>query len=250
MQIFNDFLKERFGKDIPRNAEAINSGIKYVNSGEHKQMLSKKELWIYVPKRFEEAGLAKIEHSFRTMAYFAIVSSDGYAISSTPSFLNLSPTSVLTVKVGEDEYFELYFEPNSLVVENISCYKDSSNAYLIYNELIAKPNMCSFFDYNDALLSVSKLPLYANISLDKTNVPTEILVATTTRYSLNLDTSYRHALSKDAKANPTYLGIRNIQYGVTNLPTAVIGAYSDIGIDSLMVKPAKKVETYERLLRM
>ena len=109
--------------------------------------------------------------------------------------------------------------------------------------------MCSFFSYNDALLCMMKLGSLAKLSLDKTNVATEIIIATIARYDQDLNISLRQALAKDPKAQPVFIGLRNIQYGVTNLPTAIMGSYSDVGIDSLLVNPAKKVEEYERLLR-
>lgn len=250
MLIFNLFLQERFGQAVKRNAASVTAVLRTVDDGDRKQLLTTKDLYIYVPRRFEEIGMAHIEDNFSTMAYYAMVVGDSYGVVATPTFNNLTPSSIQTIKIGEDEYFELLFEANSLVMESTRCFKDSASAYLIYNEFIAKPNMCAFFDYDDALLCMSTLGAYAGVSLEKTNVATEIIIATITRNNKNLDESYRHAIAKDKTAEPEYIGLRNIQYGVTNLPTAIMGSYSDIGIDSLLVKPATKVEKYERLLRI
>ena len=250
MRVFNLFLKERFEKDVPRNASVVNGVLRTIHDGERNQLLTTKELFIYVPKRFEEIEMAVIEDSFRTMGYCALVSNGSYSVMATPSFLDLSPSSIQTVKIGDEDYFELYFDANSVVMENTRCFKDSSSAYMIYNEFIAKPNMCVFFDYDDALLCMTKLANYAGVSLEKTNVATEIVIATFTRDENNLDEAYRHAVAKNSKAEPEFIGLRNIQYGVTNLPTAIMGSYSDIGVDSSLVKPAKQLEKYEQLLRM
>lgn len=249
MKIFNDFLNERFEKVVPRDAAVVHKALKVINDGEHKQLLTTKDAYIYVPKRFEEVEMAVMEEYFRTIAYYAVVCDGHYAVSSTPAFLSFSPSSIQTIKIGEDEFFELYFEANTVMSPNIRCSKNTDVAYMTYNEFIAKPNMCLFFDYDDALLCLSKLREYGNVTLEQTNVATEIVVATITRDSSNLDESYRHSLAKDKNATPVYIGLRNIQYGVTNLPTATMGSYSDIGIDSMLVKPAKKLENYERLLR-
>ncbi len=250
MLIFDLFLKERFGKAIPRDGAKVAAVTRTISDGDRKQLLTTKDVYIYVPKRFEEVGMARIEESFSTMGYYAMVSEGFYGVVATPAFLNFSPSSVQTVKVGEDEFFELYFEANSLIMESTRCFKDSTNAYLIYNEFLAKPNMCLFFNYDDALMCMSLLAPYAGLSLEKTNVATEIIIATITRSDKDLNESYRHAVAKDAKAEPEYIGLRNIQYGVTNLPTAVMGSYSDIGIDSMLIKPAKGLEKYEKLLRI
>ena len=249
MLVFDLFLASRFEKVIKKNPTVIESSTRTIDDGDNKQIITTKDMYVYVPKRFEEVGMVKIEDSFRTMGMAAIVVGDNYAVLSVPTFLSFAPTSIGSVTIGEDEYFELLFETNSVFIESTRCFKDSSNAYLLFNEFIAKPNMCSFFSYNDALLCMVKLGSLAKLSLDKTNVATEIIIATIARYDQDLNISLRQALAKDPKAQPVFIGLRNIQYGVTNLPTAIMGSYSDVGIDSLLVNPAKKVEEYERLLR-
>lgn len=250
MNLFESFLKQRFGKEVTRNASVIVAATRTVDNGEHKQLLTLKEMYGYVPKRFEKAGMAAIEDSFKTMGYISLVVGDCYGVVSIPVFLSLNPSSTKTVKIGEDEYFELLFEANSAVMESTRCSKRSTNVYLIYNEFVAKPNMPVYFNYNDALLCLHRTGKYANIELGRTNVATEIIIASTTRDATNLRTTYRHAINKDPNCTPRFIGLRNIQYGVNNLTTALIGSYTDTGMDALLVNPAKKLEGYEKLLRM
>ena len=79
---------------------------------------------------------------------------------------------------------------------------------------------------------------------------TKIIVATTTRNAEDPRTMFRHVIMQNKNANPAFFGLRNIQFGVSNLPTAIMGSYSDMGIDSILVHPPKKLEKYEKLLRM
>ena len=111
-------------------------------------------------------------------------------------------------------------------------------------------NMPIYFGYNDALLCLQKTGKYAGLTLEKTNVATEIIVATTTRNAEDPRTMFRHVIMQNKNANPAFFGLRNIQFGVSNLPTAIMGSYSDMGIDSILVHPPKKLEKYEKLLRM
>lgn len=249
MLIYDQFLKERFGQAIPRNAQAVNKALRNTVDGDIGQVLTVQDLYAYIPKRFEKVGMVTLEDTFKTVSYMSLVANGSHSILRVPTFLSLTPTSIKTVTIGEDDYFELYFEPNSLFIESTLCYKKSAIAYMLYNEILAKPNMCVFFNYDDALLSLSELGPIAGLSLSKTNVPTEIVISTTTRNDKDFNQLYRHALNEDPKSEPAYIGLRNVQYGVTNLPTAVMGSYSDIGIDTLLTTPVKKLEKYEQLLR-
>lgn len=250
MNEFESFLQGRFGKSFTRNGTAINGVTRAVSSGDNKLLLTTKEMYVYFPVRFEQAKLAFIEDNYRVVGYLGLVCGDHYGVISIPNLLTMNPSSSKTVKINEEDYFELYFDAGMPLLETTRLSKDSTLVYLIYNELISKPNKPCYFNYKDALLCLQKCGKYAGLSLEKTNVATEIIVATTTRDASNPRTMYRHAISQNVKASPVFFGLRNIQFGVTNLPTAIMGSYSDIGIDSMLVNPPKKLEKYEKLLRM
>ena len=250
MNAFESFLQARFGRTVARDPKAVNDSMRVVNSGGTKVQVAKEETYVYFPARFEQANLAVIEQYYRVVGYLAFVVGDNYCVLSIPNMLTMNPSSVQTVKIDEEDYYELHFEAGSTIIETLRLSKDSTLVYPIYNELVSKPNAPCYFNYKDALLCLQKCGKYANLSLEKTNVATEIIVATTTRDSNDPREQYRHILGTNKNAIPLFLGLRNIQFGVTNLPTAIMGSYSDIGIDSILVNPPKKLEKYEKLLRM
>lgn len=250
MNVFESYLKERFGTAITRDGAAVNSVTRTVNGGDHKLILTTKEMYVYFPTRFEQANLAFIEDNYRVVGYLALVTGDKYGVVSIPNLLTMNPTSVTTVKINEEDYYELFFDAGLPLFETTRISKDSTLVYPIYNELVAKPNAPCYFSYKDALLCLQKTGMCAGLSLEKTNVSTEIIIATTTRNASDPRTMYRHAIVQDKNAYPVFFGLRNIQFGVSNLPTAIMGSYSDVGIDSILVNPPKKLEKYEKLLRM
>lgn len=250
MNVFESYLKERFGTVFKRDPVVVGAVTRTVDNGDHKMVMTTKEMYVYFPVRFEHASLAFIEDRYRVCGYLALVTGSNYAVLSIPNLLTMNPTSVSTVKIDEEDHYELYFDVGVSLFDTTRLSKDSTLVYPIYNELVSKPNMPLYCSYDDALLCLQKAGKYAGLPLEKTNVATEIIIATTTRDASNPRTMFRHTLMINKNANPAFFGLRNIQFGVSNLPTAIMGSYSDMGIDSILVHPPKKLEKYEKLLRM
>lgn len=250
MNVFESYLKDRFGTVFKRDAQAVGGVTRTIDNGDHKMVMTTKEMYVYFPVRFVHANLAFIEDRYRVCGYLSLVTGDKYAVLSIPNLVTMNPTSVSTVKIDEEDHYELYFDSGVPLFDTTRLSKDSTLVYPIYNELVSKPNMPIYFGYNDALLCLQKAGKYAGLTLEKTNVATEIIVATTTRNAEDPRIMFRHVIMQNKNANPAFFGLRNIQFGVSNLPTAIMGSYSDMGIDSILVHPPKKLEKYEKLLRM
>lgn len=249
MEIFESFLKERFGKDIKRDPSFINSVTKAVDNGGGESIVTTKELFIYFPERFLNAGLGSITNVYKVIGLLALVVDGHYAVLSIPAMLSMNPISARTIKINDVDYYELGFNAGSVVFETTQILKDTNVVYFMYNEVLAKSNMPFYFNYTDALLVLQKTGKYAGLSLERNNIATEIVVATTTRNRADPNEQFRHALEHDPKANPEFFGLRNVQLGVSNLPSAIMGSYSDIGIDSMLTNPSKRLEPYEKNLR-
>lgn len=247
---FEEFLLERFGAKHVRDGNYITSITKTIPNGGSGCVVTTKDTHVYFPARFEKARLAFIQNNYDVVGYLAVVSGGKYGVISLPCLLTMNPSSVQTVKIDEVEYLELHFEAGVTLFETTRLSKDSTLVYPIYNELISKPNLPVYFSYKDALMCLRKTGKFANLSLEKTNVATEVIIATTTRDSTNPQLLFRQALAKGGAAKPVFYGLRNIQHGVTNVPTAIMGSYSDMGVDSLLVNPPVKLDKYEELLRV
>ena len=250
MNKFESFLNDRFGKQVTRNGVAVNAATRKVSNGDDNMLLATKEMYVYFPARFEQAKLLFVEDNYRVVGYLGLVCGEHYGVVSLPNILTINPTSVSTVKIDEEDYYELFIDAGSALFESVRLFKDSTLIYPIYNELLSKPNKPVYFNYTDSLLCLSKSGPMAGLSLGSTNIGVEIVIATTSRVASSPRVMYRHAVGGRNLGAPLFLGLRNIQFGVSNVPTAVMGSYSDTGIDSILVNPAKKLEKYEELLRM
>ena len=247
---FEEFLKQRFGVDHTRDSDYISSVTKKIPSGNNSCCIVKKDMYVYFPTRFENARLAFLKDNYEVIGYLGLVCDGKYCVFSLPCLLTMNPVSVQTVKIGDEDYTEFYFSSGSTLIETTHIAKDSNLVYPIYNEFIAKPNIPVYFSYKDALMCLRKTGKCAGLSLEKTNIALEIIVAIITRDFKDNAVLFRDAITKVSDAIPEFNGLRDIHGGVTNLPTAIMGSYSDVGVDSLLVDPPKKLEKYEELLRI
>lgn len=247
---FEKFLQDRFGVTHERDGKYISSAIKKIPSGSNSCEIAKKDMYVYFPSRFENARLAFVHDNYEVVGYLGVVCDGKYGVISIPCLLTMNPVSVQTVKIEDEDYTEFYFEAGSTLIETTRIAKDSTLIYPIYNELIAKPNIPVYFSYKDALMCLRKAGKYGGLSLEKTNIALEIIVAVITRDFADQNVLFRKAIFDNPQAVPVFNGLRDIRGGVTNLPTAIMGSYSDVGVDSLLVNPPKKLEKYEELLRI
>src|SRR5690606_25517753 len=112
------------------------------------KLLAKKGMKIYIPVRFSERNLAVIGSETSILGIFAIVVDDKYyAVSNALAMLRIEPTSTNTVTVGDEDYFEFYFEAGSVVVADTQVVVDDTVAYYVYNEFIAKGRAPWYLSY-------------------------------------------------------------------------------------------------------
>lgn len=250
MNDFELFLEERFGKKHIRNASKVNAATKVINDAGTNKYVTNVDMYLYYPEHFESAGMVRVEETYQAVGYLALVIDGYYAVLTLPSALSLSPVGRRIVTIAEKEYVELYVPAGNILFNNKRVVKNTNVVYKVYNELVAKPNKPAYFNYDDALLCLSKCSAFAGLTLERTNVSTEIVVALTTRNADDLAEQYRHAIKNKTNVKPAFYGLRNIQYGVSNISTAVMGSYGDEGLDTIIATPSKKVEDYERILRL
>ena len=109
--------------NLKRNKDVILNAIEIDNTG---KMIAKSDLKIVIPVRYEEANLAVMGASVYSLAIFAIIVGDSYAVYVVPSKVRLFPVEINEVKFNEHGYYELSFEKGSMITDNINLVKDNT----------------------------------------------------------------------------------------------------------------------------
>ena len=235
---------------MERNAAAVHATLVETKAGE---LITTKGCKIYTPARYAGRKLAVIADEIRVVAVFAIVVEDKYyAVSSAPSLMQLTPSSMSLVDIEGEEYYEFSFDKGACVTPSVDLLQDDTIPYFLYDELIAKGHVPWYLGYLDLARLITDSKYYTGVSFAASNVPMEMIVASITRDRKERRLYYRHqinSLADEVKNPPAFIAFRNIIYGATNTTAKLMGSFLDDGVLSAVVNPSEQTEGVETLLR-
>lgn len=244
--LFESWLETRFGNKIKRDAGKVNAQLGQLKSDDKTKITTKTKAYLYIPYRFVTVGLAIVGDTVKVMSNYAIVTGDSYAVANLPAMCEIRPDSRKRVKIGDEEYFEFYFEPNSIVLEDTRLFQQSTLVYNLFNEEIAKGNVPFYFSDVDFLFYLDQTSSFADLTLGKNNVSLEMIISSITRSAQDRTKYYR----ENPDGNYSFIPLRNIQLGATNTLSKMMGSYFETGVTSSLAKESEKLEDIERLLRI
>ncbi len=208
---------------------------------------------IYIPERFIEKELAVIGTDNYIVGIFALVVGNAYAVFLGVAMMHVEPTTIATVKFGEDSYLELSFDPGSRILVSQEVVQDKLLTYKVYDEVISKGHSPWYLDYDDRVMLLYSADALAGVNMLSNHAMLELNAAATSRDPKNINRYYRHAVTKYTDLRdlqPTTIPLMSVSYGTTNTVSRIMGSYWDQGIASALVNPSTKVENIERLLRL
>lgn len=234
--------------ELKRDKDKVLKSIKQVG----EQLIAVKDLKIVIPYRFINAKLASVAGTVKTLAVFAIVVGDSYAVSNICSMMQLTPSNTTIVPGDTEDCFEFSFEAGEVITPNIGLVVDGVNGYNIYNEMIAKGNVPWYLSYEDFGKVLMHAHKYADIVLAGTNAPLELIISSISRDSGDLYKYYRNTIKTAAeqfKNPPEYVPFRSVTYGATSAVGKIMGSYFEEGMVSTLTVDntgPQGVETYLR----
>lgn len=216
--------------------------------------LTKKGCKIYIPCSFEDTGLVTMGEEVLTIGAFAYVIEDKYfSVALASAKILLSPTTIGKVKIADEPYYELYFEPGSIVIANKNLVKDNTLCYYIYDEIESKGNVPEYFTYIHLLRLFEQAPYYAGMKVGANKAHIEFVGASIARSQEDKLVYYREVLSSldDIRTKPpTYVPFVSVMYNATNTMSRLSGGYFvDEGITASLVNKTERLEPIEELLR-
>lgn len=233
---------------LTRNKEAVYDALTIMDG----QLVAKKPVKIVFPSHFEEKHLASISSDVYVCGIFAIIVDNHYATNVMLSKVRLFPNEIEKVKYNETEYYELYFEKGTTIVENMNLVKENTIGYYVYDYLIAQGKVPWYIGALDLLTLFSKSNYYSGVNYGSNHVATELIAAMIMRNSNDLNEYWRHTVNSMDDINrkpPEYIPLRNVMLGARNTTAKLMGAYFNDGLLSALIYPSEKTETVEELLR-
>lgn len=217
------------------------------------RLVAKKGVKMYFPARFAERGLAQIGIETYVVGICALVVEDKYyAILMVNAMTRIEPTSSVKVMIGEDEYYEFYFEPGSTVLSTLMLVKTDTLVYKIYDEIFSKGRKPWYLTYDDMAKLFDTAVLHAGANVGKNHEVTELLVSLIARDESDRHKFYRQVIKTRAdmlKKKPAIIPLRSVTYAATNTTNKLAGSYFNEGVVSALNSPSERVERIEGVLR-
>lgn len=215
--------------------------------------LTKRGCKIYIPCSFEDSGLLSMGAGVQTLGIFAYVIDDQfYSVSIAHARMTLTPATIGKVKVNDEPYYELYFEPGTTVIENKNMVKDNTICYYIHDEIVSKGRVPEFFNYTHILRLFEHTQYYSGLKVGANKAHTEFLGGCIARNPDDKMVYYREIIKElsDLEKNPpAYVPFVSVMYNATNTLSRLGGGYFDEGLTASLVNPTDRLEPIEELLR-
>lgn len=234
---------------LERNPSAVVSTLKELGNTLYVTRPTK----VYLPVRFSERNLAQVGSEIYIIGIYAIVIDDKYwAVSLIDAMMKIEPTSYKIVSIDGDDYFEFYFEPNTVLCPNTELVKTDTLTYRIYDEIISKGKIPWYLSYLELGGIFDSAKYHAGTSVGSDREVTELIVSLIARDREDRTKYYRQTVKSldDLKSRPpAFIPMRSVIYAATNTLNKIAGSYMESGVISALVSPSDRTEHIEELLR-
>lgn len=201
---------------------------------------------VYFPKRFEEKEIASVGSEVSSLGMVGIVVGNHYATLKVIAMVTFSPDETKLVDIEGHAYYELSFDPGSVVIPNMNVVKKDVLSYDVYDMFLSKGRIPWYMDYDDLTRLFDTAKEYSGADLGERPEAMAVCVSLIARDPKDRRVYYRQT---DMKAPPAYVPMKSVEYGATNTLNKLGGNYFQIGVVSSLIDPAEKVEKIEAILR-
>lgn len=216
-----------------RDKSLANSHFKVVDD----KMIALRDLTIHIPFRFIPAKLADIGDRIMVAGVYAIISGDRYTVANFPAMQEITPSSITTVTIGDDDYYVFGFSKGEVISPRMDVVVDDNISYYVFDEFLGKAKLPWYFTYEDLGKCLAKAKQFGDINLASNNIPFEIIAATISRDRKNVKRYYREiadSMLTQVTNPPRIVPFRAIIENTTNTMGKLFGSYFDEGLVSAL----------------
>lgn len=228
---------------LKRNPDAIKGAIKKVG----ESYLATKNLKVIFPERYINRKLAIVGSTVKMLSIAAYVDDDGnYTVMNAPIFQELLPYNISTVIINKDEYKQLSFRENDVILINDKLVMSEVFLYDLFDEFFIKGNIPWFMNRVDVAKIFNECGKYAKSNIGNNPLAFEILTSVIARSSTDQRVFFRQT---DGSGKPVYVGLNNIYYSLDNTTAKLVGGYFGYGITVALIDKEKDTTTVSQILR-
>lgn len=218
-----------------------------------ESLVAKKALKMIIPARFAEHSLAQIGIETYVCGIVMYVTEDmHYALSKINAMIRITPTTTSKRVIDDEEFYEFYFEPGSVITPSLQLVRTDTLVYKIFDEVFSKGRVPTYMQYNDMAGIFDSSRKHANANVGSNREVTEILVSLIARNPNDRTQYYRQFVQSEDdldKHPPIWTSLYSVTDAATNTLNKLAGSYFHEGVVSALNSPASRTERLEDLLR-
>jgi hypothetical protein len=233
-------------KNLIRDGEKVISHLKEIGD----QLITTNGCKIYFPKRFVEKNIATIGSTNEVIGFVGIVIEDKYfATLSVITMLPFEPDETNLVDIDGTIYYEMVFDPGSVVCPNLNCVRQDTLCFAVY-DIFFKGCVPWYMDYEDMCKIYSTASEYANASIGDRPEAIALSVSLIARNAEERKNYYRYEITNpEYDKQPVWISMKSVDFSATSTINKLGGNYFQDGVVSSLVDPTEKVEKIEAILR-
>lgn len=235
---------------LQRNPTRVQKAV-YVDK-ETNVWVAKEEIKILFPKSYLNGKLGSLDERVNVIGYYAVVVGGNYSVSKVAAITPFTPDNVSVVKFDESDYYQLTWQPGSIICPNCRLVREDKYCYELFNEIVAKGKTPWYLNRTDLAFLFDSFKKFAGANLGADHAILEIFQASRIRNPKDRTQQLREVY----KTQDEFVTIpgdiipqRSIAYGANNTTAKLMGSYLREGISSALVNPAQASERVEELLR-
>lgn len=219
---------------------------------ETDQVITLKEAKIQTPVRYINRNLSNIDMETNIYGIYALIMEDEYyAVSDITAKIPINPYKIVIEKVRGIEYHSFYFEPNTIMINNLNVVQQDTLMYNLLDEFDFLGKIPWYLTMEDLAKLFDKAKDFAGSDVASRYETIELLVSIISRQSNDRDKFYR-TLIKDKNEllsnPPDFIPLNSVFY-LPDTYNKLAGNRLDQGIISSLINPNENIEHIEQLLR-
>ncbi len=233
---------------LVRNPEAVKGSLKLVGD----KLVTLEDADIYVPVRFEIAGLLSISTTISVVGIFPIVIGKQYTLCSVNAMITINPAFFRKVEIEQSKYYQFHFNKNTPIFSQTALVQADGIIFSIFNEFIAKGNVPWYIEYEDYGKLFDTAKAYANSNIASSPELMQLLVSMQSRSQKNRNVYYHTTIesySQLKKDPPVFIPLKSVVFSASTTLNKLAGSYFKDGVVSALANPTERVERLEFLLK-
>lgn len=234
-----------------RNPEALKKNFS-VNSA--KQVICLNSCYIQVPMFFFDQGLGKLGSDISIYGCFPVIMEDGqYGLVNVTAMFSISPTTTNVKTIDGMEYYEFFFEKDSVIFKTTGLLSQSKIIYDPFQNFLFMGRVPWYVTYDDHGRLFDTAVKFADFKALRNPEVMEFLTAMCARKANSMSSDFLRNIiqnySEGDVGSVEFVPMGSVIATVRSSLNKISGAYAQDGIISAIVSPYDKVGTIEKIVR-